>query len=96
MMLTLDKNDFFARFVSCMRGAGLLKNLPEAAGWMLAGKTFLNSPAGFSFSNDFKPAVTSTNNLTSCGIFRGKILQWKTQTNKTASKKGRCQRQTHE
>jgi hypothetical protein len=39
-------------------------------------------PAGKRFAGDFKPAVKSKNNLTRCGIFRGKISRWKTQTNK--------------
>ena len=82
MKLTLDKNIRFARFVSCMLVAGLLKILPEAAGCAKAGGTFLISPVGFGFSDDFKPALPDANNLTRCGIFRGKVSQPKTQNNK--------------
>jgi hypothetical protein len=82
MALILDKNIFFARFVSCVRAAGLLRILPEAAGCAKAGGTFLISPVGFGFSDDFKPALPDAKNLTRCGIFRGKISQPKTQTNK--------------
>jgi hypothetical protein len=82
MSLISDKNNFFARFVSCVRAAGLLRILPEAAGWATAGGTFLISPVGFSFSDDFKPALPDAKNLTGCGIFRGKVSPPKTQTNK--------------
>jgi hypothetical protein len=82
MKLTTDNYKFFARFVSCVRGAGLLKKLPVAAGHAPTDGMFLISTFGFGFSDDFKPAFTNTNNLTRCGIFRGKISQRKTQTNK--------------
>ena len=83
MKLTLDKNFLFARFVSCVRVPGLLRILPEAAGCTKAGGTFLISPVGFGFSDDFKPTLPDANNLTRCGIFRGKVSLWKNQPNKT-------------
>jgi hypothetical protein len=82
MKLTLNKNESFACFVSCVRGTGLLKNLSEAAGCVLTGGTRIISTVSFGFDNDFTSAVANTNILTRCGIFRGKIPRWKTQTNK--------------
>jgi hypothetical protein len=78
----MNKNESFARFVSCVRGGGLLKNLSAAAGCTLTGGTLKISTVSFSFDNDFTSAVTSINILLRCGIFRGKISRWKTQTNK--------------
>jgi hypothetical protein len=82
MKLKLGKNIFFERFASCLRGVGLLKILTQAAGCALAGETLLISPVGFGFSDHFKPASPDTTNLTGGGIFRGKVSQPKTQTNK--------------
>ena len=81
MRRNLNKNKFLARFVPCVRGAGLLKILPQAAGCALAGGTFLISPVGFGSSDDFRPALPDTTHLTSGGIFRGKVSQPTTQTN---------------
>jgi hypothetical protein len=81
MRRSLDKNKFFARFAPCVHGAGLLKISPQAAGCALAGGTFLISPVGFGFSDDFRPALPDTTHLTSGGIFRGKVSQPTTQTN---------------
>jgi hypothetical protein len=53
------------RFASCVRGVRLLQLLPQAAGFALAGGTFLISPVGFGFCN--------RKNLTRSGIYRGKI-----------------------
>ena len=77
-----DKNIFFERFASCLRGVGLLKILSQAAGCALAGETSLISPVGFGFSDHLQPALPDTTNLTGGGIFRGKVSQPKTQTNK--------------
>jgi len=82
MKLTLNKNEIFARFASCVRGAGLLKNSSEVAGRTLADGVLRISTVSFGFDNDFKSAVANTNILTRRGIFRGKISRRKTQTNK--------------
>jgi hypothetical protein len=82
MKLTLNKNEIFARFASCVRGAGLLKNPSEAAECALTDGALRISTVSFGFDNDFKPAVANTNILTRRGIFRGKISRRKTQTNK--------------
>jgi hypothetical protein len=82
MKLTLNKNESFARFVSCVCGAGLLKNLSEAAGCTLTDGALRISTVSFGFDNDFISAVANTNILTRRGIFRGKISRRKTQTNK--------------
>jgi hypothetical protein len=96
MTLTLNKNDVFARFVSCVDGAGLIKISAQVARRVMDGEGLSVFSAGKRFTDDFKPAVKDKNNLTRRGIFRGKISRRKTQTNKTASKKGRHRRQTHE
>jgi hypothetical protein len=82
MLMNLDKNILFERFVSCVGDVGLLIILSQAAGCALAGGTFKISPVGFSFDDDFKPASPSTNKFKGRGIFRGKISRQKTQTNK--------------
>jgi len=82
MKLTWHKNELFARFVSCVRGAGLLKNLLEAVGRTLTHGALRFSTVRFGFDNDFTSVVANTNILTRCEIFRGKISRWKTQTNK--------------
>jgi hypothetical protein len=82
MKLILNKNELITRFVSCVRGVGLLKNLLEAAGCTLTGGTLRISTVSFGFDNDFTSAVANTNILTRRGIFRGKISRRKTQTNK--------------
>ncbi len=82
MTLTFDKIFCFARFVSCVCVMRLILILPQAAGCALAGGTFKISPVGFSFNDDFMPASPNVNNFKRCGIFRGKVLQPETQTNK--------------
>lgn len=82
MKLTLNKNGSFVRFVSCVRGAGLLKNLSEAAGCALTGGVLRISTVRYGFDNDFTSAVADPNDLTRRGIFRGKISRRETQTNK--------------
>jgi hypothetical protein len=82
MLLKSNKNILFSRFVSCVRGAGLLKILAQAAGCALAGESFLISTAASGFTGDFQPALPMPIDLTGCGIFRGKVSQPKTQTNK--------------
>jgi hypothetical protein len=83
MTLTLNKNDFLTRFVSCARGAALLKILVAAARRAKAGETFLFFPAGFNFSDGFRPIPMNKKSLTRRGIFRGKISQRKNQNQKT-------------
>jgi hypothetical protein len=82
MMLTSDKNDSFTRFASCVRGAGLIKILSQMARRAMDGEGLSDFSAGKRFTDDFKPTVKGKNNLTRRGIFRGKILRRKTQTNK--------------
>jgi hypothetical protein len=94
--MNFDKNILFERFVSCVRDAGLLIILSQAAGCALAGGTFKISPAGFGFNDSFKPASPSTNNFKGRGFFRGKISRPKTQTNKNRLEENRHRRQTHE
>jgi hypothetical protein len=79
MKVKPDKNYFFPRFAPCVRGVRLLMILPQAAGCALAGGTFIFSPVGFGFSDDFRPALTDASNLTRGGIFRGKVLPRKNQ-----------------
>jgi hypothetical protein len=82
MTLALNKFGYFLRFASCVRGAGLIKVLSQVARRAMDGEGLSDLSAGRGFSDDFKPALTNKNNLTRCGIFRGKILQRKTQTKK--------------
>ena len=82
MTLTLDKNEFFTRFVPCVRGAGLIKILSQVARRVMDGDGLSVFSAGKRFTDDFKPAVMNKINLTRSEIFRGKILQRKTQTKK--------------
>jgi hypothetical protein len=82
MTLTLDKNDVFERFVSCVRDAGLIKISAQVARRAMDGDGLSDFSAGKRFADDFKPAVKDKNNLTRRGIFRGKISRRKTQTNK--------------
>ena len=78
----MNKIGFFTRFVSCVRSAGLLKKSSEAARFTLTGGTLTLSTVRFVSGGIFKSAVTDTNILNRCEIFRGKISRWKTQTNK--------------
>ena len=82
MTLALDKNGFFARFASCVRGAGLIKILLQVARRSMDGDGVSVFSAGKGFAGGFKPALTDMNNLMRREIFRGKILRRKTQTNK--------------
>jgi hypothetical protein len=82
MTLTFDKNQLIMRFASCVRGAGLIKILTQVARRAMDGEGLSVFSAGKRFTDDFKPAVKGKNNLTRCGIFRGKISRRKTQTNK--------------
>jgi hypothetical protein len=77
-----DKNYSFARFVSCVKVTGLLKNPVAVAGCARAGGTFLISSAGFGFSAGFRTATKDKNNLTAAEFFEGKFCGEKTQTNK--------------
>jgi hypothetical protein len=95
MTLTFDKKNGFARFVSCVNGAGLLKISPSAARRVTTSRTHPVFPEGFTFADDFKPSITRKNNLTCGGIFRGKISRQQIQNILTASKTGRYQRQTN-
>jgi hypothetical protein len=63
------------RFAPCAKGAGLLITSGAAAGFARAGGTVSISHAGGRFGDDFKPGLMNRNNLTSCGICRGKIPQ---------------------
>jgi hypothetical protein len=58
MKMNSNKNVLFSRFVSCVRRAGLLMILPQAAGCALAGEPFIISPAGSAFNDGFQPALT--------------------------------------
>ena len=73
MTLTLDKNDVFARFVSCMRGAGLIKIFSPVARRAMDGEGLSVFSAGIRFTDDFKPAVKDKNNLTAAKFFEGKF-----------------------
>jgi len=79
MSLTFNKNDGFARFVSCANGAGLLKIPSQVAGLVLSSKTRPVFPAGTTFNDGFNPGAASRHNLTRGGIFRGKVSQRKNQ-----------------
>jgi hypothetical protein len=81
MTATIHKNESFARFVSCVRGAGLLMISSQVARRAMNGEGLSIFSAGKRFTDDFKPVVTDKNNLTRCEIFRGKVPQRKTQTN---------------
>jgi len=70
------------RFASCVRVTRLLQILPEAARRAVDGEAFLIFPAISSFGDGFTQATMNKKNLTRGGIFRGKISQRKTQTNK--------------
>jgi hypothetical protein len=71
------------RFASCVRVTRLLQILPEAARRAVDGEMFLTFPVGRNFDGDFTQATMSKINLTRCGIFRGKVSQWKNQPNQT-------------
>jgi hypothetical protein len=77
MTLTSDKNDVFARFVSCMRGAGLVKILTQVARRAMDGEGLSVFSAGKRFTDDFKPAVKDQNNLTAAKFFEGKFCSEK-------------------
>jgi len=71
------------RFASCVRAARLLMILPEPARRAADGEAFLIPPAFLNFSGDFRLAPMNGKNLTRHEIFRGKISQRQTQTNKS-------------
>jgi hypothetical protein len=96
MKMSFDKNEFFKRFVPCVSGAGLLKNLSVVAGRTRADRVARISTVRFSFDDDFTSAVVNRKILTRRGIFRGKVSQRETQNNNNASKKGRRRRQIYE
>jgi hypothetical protein len=73
MTLTLDKNDIFMRFVSCVRGAGLIKISAQVARRAMDGEGLSVFSAGKRFADDFKPAVKDKNNLTAVEFFEGKF-----------------------
>ena len=73
MTLILDKNDVFARFVSCVRGAGLIKISAQVARRAMDGERLSDFSAGRRFTDDFKPAVKGKNNLTAVEFFEGKF-----------------------
>jgi hypothetical protein len=82
MTLKSGKNELFVRFAPCVRGTGLITILSQVAGRAMNGEGLSVLSAGKRFADDFKPAMKDKNNLTRCGIFRGKISQRETQTNK--------------
>jgi hypothetical protein len=81
--LTLDKNDFFSRFVSCARNLSLLKISALVARGVMDGGRLAIFPAGLNFADNFKPAIIIKINLTRREIFRGKISQRKNQIKPT-------------
>jgi len=76
-MLTLAKNDSFARFAPCVCGAGLIKILSQVARRVMGGVRFSVFSAGKRFTDDFKPAVKNKNNLTAVEFFEGKFCSEK-------------------
>jgi hypothetical protein len=96
MTLIFDKNDSFACFASCVRGAGLIRILSQVARRVMDGEGLSDFSAGKRFTDDFKPAVKDKNYLTAVEFFEGKFYSEKLKPIKTASKKGRRRRQTHE
>jgi hypothetical protein len=89
MTLTLNKNDVFARFVSCARGAGLLKILTQMARRTMDGEASFNFTRRNKFTDDFKPAVKSKNKFNAPRNFSRENSAAKNSNQKTASKKGR-------
>jgi hypothetical protein len=81
MTLTFNKNDGFARFVSCAQRMGLLMILSQAARCVINSQTHPVFPDGFKFTGGFKTPSTRRNNLTRGGIFRGKVPQRPNQNN---------------
>jgi hypothetical protein len=77
--LTLNK----ICFAPCANGVSLLKILLAAARRARTGEMLLIFPAGSNFRDDFRPIPMNEFSLTRHGIFRGKIPQWKYQTNPT-------------
>jgi hypothetical protein len=77
MTLTLNKNDVFARFVSCVRGAGLIKISAHVARRAMDGEGLSDFSAGRRFADDFKPAVKDKNNLSTVEFFEGKFCSEK-------------------
>jgi hypothetical protein len=73
MTLTLNKNHGFARFVSCVNRAGLIKISSQVARRAMDGGGLSDFSAGSRFTDDFKPAVKDTNNLTAAEFFEGKF-----------------------
>ncbi|HXI73255.1 MAG TPA: hypothetical protein VNN22_23190 [Verrucomicrobiae bacterium] len=81
MTLMFNKNDGFARFVSCVKRRGLLLILSQAARCVTNSRTHPVFPDGFKFTDGFKTPPTRRNNLTRGGIFRGKVPQRTNQNN---------------
>jgi hypothetical protein len=77
MTLILPKNNSFARFVPCVRGAGLIKILSHVARRAMDGGRLSDFSAGERFTDDFKPAVKDKNNLTAVEFFEGKFCSEK-------------------
>ena len=73
MTLTLNKNHGFARFVSCLDGAGMIKISSQVARRAMDGEGLSDFSAGKRFTDDFKPAVKDKNNLTAVEFFEGKF-----------------------
>jgi hypothetical protein len=75
--LNRQKNIANSRFFACAAGARLLQILRRAAVRPTVGGVVarFHSSAGCHFH--VTPGFASTNNLTRCGIFRGKILRRK-------------------
>jgi hypothetical protein len=70
-------------FAPCANVVLLLKILLAAARRARTDEMHFIFPAGWYISGDFRPKPMKKMNLTRCGIFRGKIPQWKYQTNQT-------------
>ena len=77
MTQTLNNNDGFRRFVSCVRGAGMIRISSQVARRAMDGEGLSNFSAGREFTDDFKPALTGKNNLTTAGFFEGKFCSAK-------------------
>jgi len=73
MTTLLNKNDFFARFVSCAGRAGLVKISSQVARRAMDGGGLQDFSAGRRFTDDFKPAVKDRNILTAAEFFEGKF-----------------------
>ena len=73
MTQTLNKNHGFHRFVPCANLVGMIKILSLVARRAMDGEGLSNFSAGKRFTDDFKPAVTGSNNLTAAEFFEGKF-----------------------